>query len=400
MLSKLEHYATGNWKILFIILFFPVAWIPWLFEGAIYEIIVKVLFLLLPVLFIIGGFWCSLLCLSTVIFRPNRVTFIGTILISWWDGGKAIFLYWGGIFRFLFLSFGWLWGALRIVVLGTYFTLRELLFLPFTFLRSMTKSYFKPGIPWIAVILTIIWITLESFIFSHVLSPMATEIIAQLTDVEPSQWAIKIILFLFLFAIIGGSFAALHGLTEAIEKKDSVSIVKMLIFETVIMIFEVLFLYREFVDSLAPWIAQMTNDSVHLGLGSILTIGAFSWLGIRVGIWFFFGKFGTPTLLHIISREGISDPQAREHPTMIGAPLQWMKHVISNLQTEINWFSAKGNEIVEAFVLPPVQILAVLTNFFMVLLTSKTLFNLPLRDLNDIKDTKALIEEMQSNNRG
>ena len=107
MLSKLEGYFSGNWKILFYILFFPVAWIPWLFEdGPLWLIVLKILFLFLPVLFIIAGFWFTIISLLTVFFRPKRVQFIATILITWWDGGKAILMYWGGIFRFNFLSFG------------------------------------------------------------------------------------------------------------------------------------------------------------------------------------------------------------------------------------------------------------------------------------------------------
>ena len=133
---------------------------------------------------------------------------------------------------------------------------------------------------------------------------------------------------------------------------------------------------------------------MQLGGVGIIIISSFAWLGIRASTWFLFGKFGTPTLLSIISREAISQNASQSSNAMFGAPLQWIKTIVGNLQQEINWFTKKGNELLEAFILPPVQILAVITNFCMIILTSRTLFNLPLKKIEDIKDTKELINEI------
>jgi len=395
MLLKLENFFSGNWKILFYVLFFPVAWVPWLFEDTLWLVILKVLFLFIPVLFIIVAFWFTIFSFLTVFFRPRRVNFIATILITWWDGGKAILMYWGGIFRFVFLSFGWIWGSLRIVIVGTYYTLREILFLPFTMIKGASENYLRPGIPWLAITLTFGWIILEGIIFSVILTGMTTEIIAQLTDSVPSEAVVRIGLFLFLSVVIGGSFACMHGLVEAISERSTGDIFKMLVVEVCVMLFEVMFLYREFVDSLAPWIAQATGDKVHLGPGPVILIAGLAWLGVRASTWFLFAKFGTPTLLTIISREGVaSSGAAGAGASTVGTPLQWIKTIVSNLQSEINWFSEKGNELIDAFVIPPVQILAVMTNFCMVFLTSRTLFNLPLKTVGDIKETRELIDEI------
>ncbi|MEI8347177.1 MAG: hypothetical protein WCG27_06905 [Pseudomonadota bacterium] len=393
MLTKLEGYFQGNWKIVFVVFFAPLFWVSWLFQGDVPVLCAKLLFLLLPAVLLVAGLWSTIISLATVVFRPNRITFIALLLITWWDAGKAIFLYWIGLLRFAFLSLGWGWGILRVIILGTYYTAREILFFPFTLLRNTASNYFKPGIPWIAVVVSFLWIIMEAFIFSYVLTPMATDVMGQLVDNEPNRAVVTFVLFLFLFVVIGGSFACMDGLVKALEKKQIMSIIKMLVIEFFVMFIEVVFFYREFVDSLAPWIAQMTNDTVHLGLFSMLGIATFAWVGVRAGTWFFFGKYGTPVLLNIISREVVTKDFSHS-PTMLGFPVQWLKHLVESLQKEINWFTLKGNEMVEAFVLPPVQILAAITNFCMVLLVSKNLFNLPIKSLKDVKDTKELIDHV------
>ena len=104
MLEKLERAFSGRWEILFVVLFFPLYWFPWLIEGELWLIVVKILFLALPILLFIIGFWFSMVSLITVFFRPHRVRFSATILITWWDGGKAVVTYWGGIFKFCFMA--------------------------------------------------------------------------------------------------------------------------------------------------------------------------------------------------------------------------------------------------------------------------------------------------------
>ena len=74
--------------------------------------------------------------------------------------------------------------------------------------------------------------------------------------------------------------------------------------------------------------------------------------------------------------------------------MSWIKELIGQLQNDLNWFSEKGAEIMSAFVLPPVQILAVITNFLMILLSGKNLFVLPIKSLDDLKDTKQMLEQI------
>lgn len=397
MLNRLESYFPGSWIILFFLVIMPLKMVPWVFEGDLWLVIIKVIFLFLPILLILVGFYCSVVSFLTFFFRANRIDFIATVLITWWDAGKAILTFWGGFFKFLFLLFGLSVNALKIITIGLFYLTKELVSFPFNLTRKALKNYLAPGVPWLAVFITLFWILLESFIFSYILTPMVIEIISQLGDVEPPRVIVTVVLFMFLFLFIGGSFACMAGLVESLAKKQIAKMLEMLGLEIIIMLFEVLFLYREFVDSLAPWLAQMTGESVQLGLGSILVIASFAWLGVRTSTWFFFAKYGTPTLLRIISREGIQSKSASSSSS--NAHAHWSKQIVDNLKKETNWFAQMSNDLLEAFILPPAQILAVMTNFTMVLLTTKNLFNMPLKSIKEIKDTKALIDEI-SNKKG
>ncbi len=394
-MNMIEQMFPDNLKIFYHLIFFPINWPLWCLEGPLAISVLKITLLMLPILLLCFALPTTVLAIATILFRSQRTQFVATLLINWWDGGKSIFFYWSGVLRFLFLSVGWIYGAFQLIIMGLFQTLKDIVFSPLTIIVGMMKGYSRPGIPWIAVLITIFWILLESVLFSFVLTPTMMEIIEGLTNTEVGAGPVSLGLFVFLFMVIGGSFASMHGLVEAFEKRAVGSMIKMLIVEFFVMFIEVMFFYREFVSSLAPWLAQMSDESIKLELWHIILISMMSWVGIRAATWFFFAKYGTPTLLMIISREGMNgNKQGSGEDLKIGRPLLWIKEIVAKLRGEIDWFSAKGQEITEGFVLPPVQILAVLTNFFMIILTGKNLFNLPLKSLSDLKDTKQMIEEV------
>ena len=394
-MNMIEQLFPDNLKIFYHLIFFPSYWLEWSVQGPLVVSILKITLLALPILLLSLALPSTVLAIGTILFRSQRTQFVATLLINWWDGGKSVLLYWSGVLRFLFLSVGWLYGAFQIIIMGLFQTFRDIIFSPLAIVLGILKGYSRPGIPWIAVLITLFWILLESVLFAFVLTPQMVEIIEGLTNAEIAPGMVNLGLFIFLFLVIGGSFASMHGLVEAFEKRAIGSIIKMLIVEFFVMFIEVMFFYREFVSSLAPWLAQMSDESIKLDLWHIILISMMSWVGIRAATWFFFAKYGTPTLLMIISREGMNSNRPGEGDEMkIGRPLLWIKEIIAKLRGEIDWFSAKGQEITESFVLPPVQILAVISNFFMIILTGKNLFNLPLKALSDLKDTKQMIAEV------
>src|ERR671930_2387036 len=114
------------------------------------------------------------------------------------------------------------------------------------------------------------------------------------------------LLWLFLFMLVSGSFACVHVMAEAIREKKVSSMVTMFIVESAVMFFEVMFLYRELIDAITPWIAQQTGGQVQLGLTATLALASFGWMGVRGMSWFLFGRFGTPALLAILGRQTIT----------------------------------------------------------------------------------------------
>src|SRR5213594_4874192 len=76
----------------------------------------KRLFLLLPLGAVILGYWTSVLSLPTIVVRAKRRTFVSLVLVTWWDLARAIFTFWGGVFRFLVRLVISLLGACQMIL--------------------------------------------------------------------------------------------------------------------------------------------------------------------------------------------------------------------------------------------------------------------------------------------
>src|SRR5438046_5518246 len=74
----------------------------------------------------------------------------------------------------------------------------------------------------------------------------------------------------------------------------------MVLVELAVALFEVLFLYRELIDAITPWLAQ---QGFQLGIVGTLGLALLGWVGVRGMTWFLFGRFGTPALLAILGRK-------------------------------------------------------------------------------------------------
>src|SRR5258707_15596876 len=118
------------------------------------------------------------------------------------------------------------------------------------------------------------------------------------------------LLWMFLFMLVAGSFACVQVVTEAVKQKKTATIVQMLVVESAVMFFEVIFLYRELIDAITPWIAQQSGGSVQLGIGATLALASFGCLGVRGMSWFLFGRSGTPALLPLLPREAAPNQAA------------------------------------------------------------------------------------------
>ncbi len=394
-MNNLEQLFPENLRFIYHTIFFPTTWMEWVTQQQGYSFILCLIFLVLPILLFIVASISTALSLIFFLFRSNRTRFMASIMISWIDGGKSVLLYWAGIFKFLFFTIGWIGAAFRIFVYGVFQTVKDVIFSPLTFLLHLIKGYARPGIPWIAVLMTLLWICVEGAAFTFFSMHLVLDTVSAMTELQINPVYLAPIMFVCISLVVGGSFALMHVLVDAIKQRRIFNIIKLLLIEGVVMGLEVLFFYKEFVHSALSQLSQMTEESGFVpGFITILVLAAAAWSGIRAVTWFLFARYGTPTLLLIISREGIDESMGKKGKPLIGAPLSWIKEITATLQGELDWFSKKGEEITAAFILPPIQVIAAMINFIMVLLTGKFLFNLPIKSMSDLKDTKQMLGQV------
>jgi hypothetical protein len=149
------------------------------------------------------------------------------------------------------------------------------------------------------------------------------------------------------------------------------------------MFFEVMFLYRELIDAITPWIAQQTGGQLQLGLTATLALASFGWMGVRGMSWFLFGRFGTPALLAILGRQTITqDGAAPVAEPPVKADL-W-RAPIDALKKETAWFHEEAKRMFELLSLPVLQLLAAALNFAVVVMQSRPVFALPFKALDDM----------------
>lgn len=370
-------------------MFFQDAFISfaWGASDSFWFILGKRLFLLLPVFAIVLGCWVSIACLLTVLVRHNRQQFVISLLVTWWDLGKSIISFWGGIFKFIFNLLASLAGFLRIVLLGIWSIIREVIFLPFRLMRNVISSQ----IPWIAVFLTIFWCIIEAIIFTYVTTPLVVDTFSNITGEQLSISFVRIPLFIFLLFIVLGSYAVLSTMVDAFKNKNVSAIIGISVIEMVTLFVEVVFLYREFVDSLVPWFAQY-SENFELGIFWTLAIAVFVWFGIRSLSWFLFAAHGTPTLLSIVQGKGIRISSAADLPK--NRLLESSSEFINKIKEETNWIQLKGEELLASFMLPPLQVVAASINFCTLLIASTHLFDLPFKNIGEIANLKVMVENI------
>jgi len=378
-------------------LLLPFAWIPdvqnavlafVLSSENLLILILKIIVLLLPVLLFIVALWITMTSVYTILFRGGRIKFLSTMALAWWDILTAVWNYWVGTFRLILLSFGWLWELVKITLGALVIGLWRAVSLPFKGVSEMARKYSQGGVPWVAVTITITWCILEAVIFTYTLLPTISEILADVTGIE-NQFFIVPFLWLFLFLLITGSFACLYVLLEAIKKKKAEQIIQMVFVELFVLFFEVTFLYRELVDALTPWLAQQSGEAVRLGIVGTIMLSTFLWIGIRGMTWFLFARFGTPTLLAVISRQKMAGEKHEEERKEI-IQKTW-EDFIGAFKNNVEWFNETGKKFLEAASLPVFQLIAAAINILIVLFTAKMLFNLPFKSMEEVMETRLLV---------
>src|SRR5438046_6683567 len=234
--------------------------------------------------------------LSTLRFRLGRsVTLLQSVALSWWDALRMVCVYWAGLVRFLIVLVGWVWGLIKLsgrIIVGT---LKGAITSPLAMLDATSR---RPGVPWPAFFMLVFWSMIEATIFTFTLKPTASELLGELTGYEVNGFAFVVLLWLFLWVLVAGSFACIQVLNEAIKGKKYGKIISRVAFEIAVAMFEVLFLYRELVDAMTPWLAQ---QGVQLTAIETIGLAVFAWVGARGMTRLLFGRFGAPAVVGLHS---------------------------------------------------------------------------------------------------
>ncbi len=334
--------------------------------------------LLLPAAVFIAGIWGTMVSLYTIPFRLGRsVILMQSIALAWWDALRMVWFYWAGLVKFLIVMVGWTWGLIKVTVQLIWGTLKGAVTSPFAVLDATSR---RPGVPWPAFFLLIVWSAVEATIFTFTLRPTMSELLADLTGYEVNGFALIVILWIFLAIIIAGSFACIQVLNDAIKEKQTGNIVFMILVEIAVAMFEVLFLYRELVDAMTPWLAQ---QGIQLGIFGTIGLAFFGWVGVRGMTWFLFGRFGAPALIALLGRQPLVVEGMAAHGSAPVAPDYW-KGPIAALKAEREWFRKESRELFELASLPVLQVVAAGMNFLFVVFTGRGHFSLPFKSIDDV----------------
>jgi hypothetical protein len=378
----------------------PIAWIPRMQEALIaffttpterWTMALKYIFLLIPALLAVAAVWITMLSVYTLPFRASRVRYVSMMLLAWWDAARAVWLYWVGVARVAAVAVGWVVTmvalAVRLVLAG----LRQVLSVPLTMTGRVTATYVPPGVPWVAFVMLLAWCVLEATVFTYTMLPTVGVVLGDLAgETEPSR-LLGGLLFAFLLLLVMGSFACLRSLFETLRKREFKFLAQMVLIEILVMFFEVMFLYRQFVDAMTPWIAQETG--VVLGFRATMSLAAFGWVGVRAMTWFLFAQYGTTPLLAFIARRPLADVEAPEMFASVPGvtPAVWWRSALDDFKHELQWVHGKGEQLLEYLALPALQLLAVGLNFAMMIVASRPAFNLPFHSMKDVTDTHELL---------
>ena len=333
--------------------------------------------LLLPSGVFIFGLIGSVVSLYTIPFRLGRsVTLMQSVALAWWDALRMVWFYWAGLLRFVVEFVGWVGSLVKLTFSLIIGTLKGAITSPLAMLDATSR---RPGVPWPAFVLLIVWSAVEATIFTFTLKPTMSELLADLTGYEVNAFALTLLLWIFLSIIIAGSFACIQVLNDAIKAKQTGNIVFMILVEIAVAMFEVLFLYRELVDAMTPWLAQ---QGVTLGVAGTLGLAFFAWVGVRGMTWFLFGRFGAPALIAVLGRQ----PMSEHAGTQGNAPAMadYWKGPIAAIKAEREWFQKEARKLFELISLPVLQVVAAGLNFLFVVFTGRPHFSLPFKSIDDV----------------
>jgi hypothetical protein len=64
------------------------------------------------------------------------------------------------------------------------------------------------------------------------------------------------------------------------------------------------------------------------------------------------------------------------------------------VKNDLTFIQKKGDEVLAAFIIPPLQVLASAINFLTLLVTSEHLFRLPFKSIEEVMDSKVVLHSV------
>lgn len=392
--GKVEH-----WQALVVLAAAPVAWIPgvqnrvleFVFAPPAWAMVPKVALLLLPALLFLWALWCTAAAFYTLLFRAHRRHFVAALLMGWWDAARAVWSYWAGLLRFVYVAAGWTLALARLALRLLLEAARRLLVHPVGASFVFAKRYARPGLPWVAVVLLVGWAALEASAFTYFLYPEVWSVLETAIGVRAPA-ATGPVLFLVIALVVLGSFACLDALREAVERRRPAAIILRGFVAVAVIGFEVALLYRPLAESVLPQVAR--RASFPPSLPWALALAGFAWLAVRGAAWFLFGRFGARPLAAVLSRRPL--PGTESMPMRGTWPVRETsrKLVSLDVRADIVWLRSRARRELEALTLPVVQLLAAAVNLAVVVLVSRPVFSLPLESLDDAHPGSELLERL------
>jgi hypothetical protein len=364
----------------------PIAWVPVLQQTLMsfffdpqpgWMAALKYVFLLFPVLLAVVAVWSTGLSVYTLPFRSSRTRFVSLVLLAWWDAALAVWLYWVGMVRVAGVVVGWILGIARLALRLVMGFLRDIVGTPVAMSGMLMRSYFKPGVPWLAFVVLLLWSALEAAVFTYTLEPRVTTLINDLSGSDDSRFTVPI-MYAMILALVLASFACVQALINAVRTKEPRFIAQIIGIELFTIFFEVMFLYRGLVEVTMPWIAK---DN-----GAMVGAAVAGWFGVRGLTWFLFGQYGTPPLLAIVARRPLTDVEGSPSASMRSEPF-W-RLAMDDFRRDLDWLHIKSDEMLELLALPVVHLLGAALNFAMILTASRPVFNLPFRSLKEVTESR------------
>ncbi len=364
----------------------PIAWVPVLQQTLMsfffdpqpgWMAALKYVFLLFPVLLGVVAVWSTGLSVYTLPFRSSRTRFVSLVLLAWWDAALAVWLYWVGMVRVAGVIVGWILGIARLALRLVMGFLRDIVGTPVAMSGMLMRGYFKPGVPWLAFVVLLLWSGLEAAVFTYTLEPRVTTLINDLSGSDDSRFTVPI-MYVMILALVLASFACVQALVNAVRTKEPRFIAQIIGIELFTIFFEVMFLYRGLVEVTMPWIAR---DN-----GAMVGAAVAAWLGVRGLTWFLFGQYGTPPLVAIVARRPLTDVETASSSSMRSEPF-W-RLAMDDFRRDLDWLHIKSDEMLELLALPVVHLLGAALNFAMILTASRPVFNLPFRSLKEVTESR------------